>query len=90
MTTKTFYAIYDVPSKKFKGRGNVRGVRWTDEPTQTYDTISRAKSALKAHLKVWNRYPWLSSVQQRDKYLIVIPVTVSWEDHQEVLEGMFE
>lgn len=88
--TKTFYAIYDVVAKKFKGRGNMRGVRWTEDPTQTYDTESRANAALKAHNRVCDSHGKYSVYEKRDKYLIVIPITVKWEEHQEVLEGLFK
>ncbi len=85
--TKTFYAIYDVHRKLFKGRGNMSGVRWTESPTQTYDKATRALSAMKAHMKIWNRHS--SVYEQRDKYLVVIPVTVSWPDDEEILESLY-
>lgn len=81
MVSKTFYAIYDVEKKKFKGRGNMSGVRWTDEPTQTYNTTSRATSAMNAHLKIHrSRMKWASPPYNTDKNLVVLPITVSWEE----------
>jgi hypothetical protein len=47
MITKTFYAIYNPKTKKFKGRGNISGSRWTDEPTQTYDSRGRVEGGIK-------------------------------------------
>lgn len=75
MVTKTFYAIFDADKRLFKSRGNMSGVRWTDYPTQTYDTESRAKSALKSHLRVY--HSWKGNPP---KNVVVIPVLVSWDE----------
>lgn len=75
METEIFYAIYDRKRKKFKGRGNVRGVIWTDVPTQMYETEGRALGALKSHLKACARSEFRRT-EATD--VVVIPVTVSW------------
>jgi len=75
VAVKTFYAIYDQDLKRFKGRGNQSGVRWTGEPTQTYDTKGRAEGALKAHLKAWSYWN-----KNKTRNIVIKEVTVSWED----------
>lgn len=75
MVTKTFYAIFDVDKKLFKGRGNMSGVRWTEYPTQTYDRETRANAALKAHLRAY--HSWKGNPP---KNIVVIPVLVSWDE----------
>lgn len=79
MVTKVVYGIYDPATKKFKGRGNIRGVRWTPEPTQTYDTRGRAQSAMKSHLKVdFSHNKWDKGWSP--KSLVIKEVTISWEE----------
>jgi len=76
MITKTFYAIYNTQRKQFKGRGKFTGARWTDEPTQTYDTEGRATAALKLHFQALTR--WRHPLVNEE--FVVKPITVSWED----------
>lgn len=75
MAQKTFYGIYDQDTKKFKGRGNQSGVRWSEEPTQTYNTEGRANGALKAHLKAWSYWN-----KNTTRNLVIKEITVNWEE----------
>lgn len=75
---RTFYAIYDPIKKVFKGRGNTSRVRWSKEPTQTYDSFGRADGARKSHIKAFISHQYNKMSTAKD-HLVVKEITVSWE-----------
>jgi hypothetical protein len=65
--TKIFYAVYNIDTKKFKGR---TGLPWTKDPVMIYDSLPKANAVMERHIK--SKAPWAQP------NLVVKAITLSW------------